>query len=92
MRRTGFSVAVAVSGLMFAAACGTTQARPIAPLSPGIAGAANITPVYYYHHYWYRHHYWYHPYWYYGFDPTAHNWDYYRVDQPGRGNNVESTR
>jgi opacity protein-like surface antigen len=28
----------------------------------------------------------------YGFDPTANNWDYYRVDQPGRGNNVESTR
>jgi hypothetical protein len=28
----------------------------------------------------------------YGFDPTAHNWDYYRVDQPGRGNNAESTR
>ena len=28
----------------------------------------------------------------YGFDPTAHNWDYYRTDSPGRGNNVESTR
>jgi hypothetical protein len=28
----------------------------------------------------------------YGFDPTANNWDYYRVDQPGRGNNAESTR
>jgi len=28
----------------------------------------------------------------YGFDPTANNWDYYRTDQPGRGNNVESTR
>jgi len=89
MRPTAFSVAV--SGLMFAA---PTQARPIALLSPGVAGnvsAANITPVYY-HRYWYRHHYWHHPYWYYGFDPTAHNWDYYRVDQPGRGNNVESTR
>ena len=31
---------------------------------------------------------------YYGYDPygTAHNWDYYRVDRPGRGNDVESTR
>jgi hypothetical protein len=30
----------------------------------------------------------------YGYDPygSAYNWDYYRVDQPGRGNNVESTR
>jgi hypothetical protein len=28
----------------------------------------------------------------YGFDPTANNWDYYRTDQPGRGNNEESTR
>jgi hypothetical protein len=30
----------------------------------------------------------------YGYDPygTAYNWDYYRVDRPGRGNNVESTR
>jgi hypothetical protein len=28
----------------------------------------------------------------YGFDPTANNWDYYRTGQPGRGNNVESTR
>ena len=28
----------------------------------------------------------------YGFDPTANNWDYYRTDQPGRGNNAESTR
>ena len=28
----------------------------------------------------------------YGFDPTANNWDYYRTDSPGRGNNVESTR
>ena len=31
---------------------------------------------------------------YYGYDPygTAYNWDYYRVDRPGRGNDVESTR
>jgi len=31
---------------------------------------------------------------YYGYDPhgSAYNWDYYRVDRPGRGNNVESTR
>jgi hypothetical protein len=30
----------------------------------------------------------------YGYDPygSAYNWDYYRVDRPGRGNNVESTR
>lgn len=30
----------------------------------------------------------------YGYDPygSAYNWDYYRVDQPGRGNNVESSR
>jgi hypothetical protein len=30
----------------------------------------------------------------YGYDPygSAYNWDYYRVDSPGRGNNVESTR
>lgn len=30
----------------------------------------------------------------YGYDPygTAYNWDYYRVDRPGRGNDVESTR
>ena len=30
----------------------------------------------------------------YGSDPygSAYNWDYYRVDRPGRGNNVESTR
>ena len=30
---------------------------------------------------------------YYGYDPygSAYNWDYYRVDRPGRGNNVEST-
>ncbi|MGC2080886.1 MAG: hypothetical protein WA728_33705, partial [Xanthobacteraceae bacterium] len=30
----------------------------------------------------------------YGYDPygTVYNWDYYRVDRPGRGNNVESTR
>ena len=27
----------------------------------------------------------------YGYDP-AYNWDYYRVDRPGRGNDVESTR
>ena len=31
-------------------------------------------------------------YWHYGFDPTAYNWDYYRVDSPGRGTNEESTR
>ena len=31
---------------------------------------------------------------YYGYDPygSAYNWDYYRVDRPGRGNNEESTR
>jgi hypothetical protein len=31
---------------------------------------------------------------YYGYDPygSAYTWDYYRVDRPGRGNNVESTR
>jgi hypothetical protein len=29
---------------------------------------------------------------YYGFDPTANNWDYYRVDSPGRGNDAESQR
>jgi hypothetical protein len=30
----------------------------------------------------------------YCYDPygSAYNWDYYRVDSPGRGNNVESTR
>jgi hypothetical protein len=30
----------------------------------------------------------------YGYDPygSAYNWDYYRVDRPGRGNDVESTR
>lgn len=28
----------------------------------------------------------------YGFDPTANNWDYYRVDSPGRGNDAESQR
>ena len=30
----------------------------------------------------------------YGYDPygSSYNWDYYRVDHPGRGNNVESTR
>ena len=27
----------------------------------------------------------------YGFDPTANNWDYYRTDSPGRGNDAEST-
>jgi hypothetical protein len=31
---------------------------------------------------------------YYGYDPygTAYNWDYYRVDGPGRGFGTESTR
>ena len=94
MRRIVFSIAV--SGLIFAAVCGTTQATPIAPLPPGAvsnASAANITRVYYYYHrYRYRHHYWHHHYWLYGFDPTAYNWDYYRVDSPGRGTNEESTR
>ena len=30
----------------------------------------------------------------YGYDPygTAYNWDYYRVDRPGRGTDVEGTR
>jgi hypothetical protein len=28
----------------------------------------------------------------YGFDPTANNWDYYRVDSPGRGTSAESSR
>jgi hypothetical protein len=88
MRRIAFSIAI--SGLMFLAVCGITQATPIAPVPPGVASnAANITPVYYYYH---HHHYWHHHYWHYGYDPTAYNWDYYRVDSPGRGTDVESTR
>jgi len=95
MRQIAFSIAV--SGLIFAAVCGTMQATPIAPVPPGVAGGyastANITPVhYYYHPYWYQHHYWQRHYWHYGFDPTAYNWDYYRVDSPGRGTDVESSR
>jgi hypothetical protein len=84
MRRFAFSIMG--SGLMFAAVCGITQAAPITPLPPGIACAANITPVYYYHHYRHRH-YWYH----HGY-PIAGYWNYYRTDWPGRGNNEESTR
>jgi len=73
---------IAVSDLMFLAVCGVAQARPIAPLPPGVASnAANTTPVYYHH--------WHHRYWHHGgYDP----WDYYRVDRPGRGTDVEGTR
>lgn len=89
----GIAFSIAVSGLIFLAVNGITRASPIAPLAPGAANntsAAGITPVNYYYHHYRHHHYWH--YGFDGFDPTAYNWDYYRVDQPGRGTNVESTR
>jgi hypothetical protein len=83
MRQITFSITI--SGSMLLAVCGITQAAPIAPL---LSGAANITPVYYH----YRHHYGRHHHWLYGYGSTAHNWDWYRVDRPGRGVTVEGTR
>jgi hypothetical protein len=81
-----FAFLIAVLSSIFAAVCGTAQASPIT--AAGIAGnasAANLIPVYYHHHRY--HHYWHH-----GGAPLASYWDYYRVDRPGRGTSVESTR
>ncbi len=80
-----FTLSIAVCGLMSAAICGATQAAPITPLPPVIAGgadAASLTPVHYYRHRHYRNH----------GHGTAGYWNYYRVDWPGRGNNEQSTR
>ncbi len=79
-----FVLSITVSGLMFAAICEATQAAPMTPLPPVIAGgadAASLTPVHYYRHRHPRHAY-----------GTAAYWNYYRVDWPGRGNNEQSTR
>jgi hypothetical protein len=78
---------ILTSGLMSLAVCGITQAAPMGPppLAIGDATAANIIPVYYYHH-WHRH------YWHHGGYPIAGFWNYYRTFGPGRGNSVESTR
>jgi len=86
MRPTAFSIAI--SGLTFAIIGGTAQAAPVAPLPPELAGnasAANISPVYYRHHWRHRHRH-------YGYGPTASYWDYYRVNNRGRGTSEESTR
>jgi hypothetical protein len=83
MTRIGFSILV--SGLISLAACGITQATPIAPLSAVVASnAANTTRVHYRH--------WHHHYWHHGGYPLAGYWNYYRTFGPGRGNNEESTR
>jgi hypothetical protein len=63
MTKTVFAMAVA--GLVFAAASGTSQAAPIAPLPAGTqAESGNLTPVYYRYHYhrYYRHCWWHHGY------------------------------
>ena len=64
MRGTVFAMAVAT--LALAAASGTSQAGPIAPLPAASTDAGGVTPVYYYHRYYHpyyhRHCGWYHGY------------------------------
>jgi hypothetical protein len=65
---TRIVVATAVAALLFAAASGTSQAVPIAPLT-GIDSAdeVGVTPVYWHRHHYYHHRYYHHRYYHRGY-------------------------
>jgi hypothetical protein len=74
--------ALAVAAVIFATACGTANAAPIAPLDVVQTKPSNVAQVHWYgYHHRYRRDYWYwhtYPYWdgYYlvGWNPCLHYW------------------